>query len=214
MASMIITATDTDVGKTVVAAMLLLAVDGIYWKPIQSGRDGGTDTETVRRLTGFDDSHFRAERYVLSQPLSPHQAADIDGISIDTAELAPPADLPGGRPLLIEGAGGVLVPITRRLLQVELFRRWRAPAVICARTRLGTINHTLLTVAALRHHHVPIFGIIFVGDAMPDTERTIAEFAGARVLGRLPPLSRLDRDTLIGNFHAHFRPDDFSPLIG
>lgn len=206
---LIVTATDTDVGKTVFAAMLMLALEGVYWKPVQSGTLGGTDTETVRRLTGLADDRFRAEAYVLGQPLSPHRSAELDGVTIDVERLKTAPLTGDGRPLIVEGAGGVMVPLTRNLLLIDLLEHWQAPVVVCARTRLGTINHTLLTVEALRRRRIPILGIAFIGEPMPDSERTIGAFAGVRVLGRLPPLAALDRDTLLEAFHAHFRRADF-----
>jgi len=207
---LIITGTDTDVGKTVFAAMLTLALNGVYWKPVQAGTAGGTDTARVRALTGLDDSHVRPEAYVLGEPLSPHRAAELDGVTLDLARIATPPAVDNGRTLIVEGAGGVLVPLTRDTLFIDVFARWRAPVVICARTRLGTINHTLLTVEALRRRALPIAGIAFIGDPVPDTERTIADIANVPALGRLPHLPTLDRDTLIEAFHAHFRPADFA----
>jgi dethiobiotin synthetase len=164
-------------------------------------------------LTGLPDRHFRDERYRLSEPLSPHRAAELDQVEIDLGRLDPPGDASDGQTLIIEGAGGVLVPITRSLLQIDLFGRWRAPVIVCARTRLGTINHTLLTIEALHRRAVPLFGIVFIGEAMPDSERTIADFAArlapVLVLGRLPWLPVLDAPSLQQAFEQHFRKADF-----
>jgi dethiobiotin synthetase len=209
MRPLIVTATDTDVGKTVVSAMLTLALDAIYWKPIQAGTAGGTDRERVAALTGLTEDRFRREVHVLREPLSPHRAAELDGIEIDTRRLELPEDVPSDRWLIVEGAGGVLVPINRGMLQVELFARWRAPAVLCARTSLGTINHTLLSLEALKRRGIAVLGIIFVGEPMPDTERTIIEFGGTRSLGRLPILPRLDADALKAAFASSFDRRDF-----
>ena len=209
MKPFIVTATDTDVGKTVVSAMLTLALDGIYWKPIQAGTEGGTDQMRVAELTGLSESHFRPERYVLRNPLSPHRAAELDGVEISLSELSLPPDIPDDRRLIIEGAGGVLVPLNRGLLQIELFAHWQAPVILCARTMLGTINHTLLSLEALLERDIPVLGIIFVGDAMPDSERTIVEFGGVRKLGRLPFIEPLDRATLRAAFDEHFDRRDF-----
>ena len=209
MKPLIVTGTDTDVGKTVVSAMLTLALDGIYWKPIQAGTTEATDRQRVAALTGLAHDHFRPERYVLREPLSPHRAAELDGLEIEPEQLDLPADVPSGRWLIVEGAGGVLVPINRGTLQVELFARWRAPAVLCARTSLGTINHSLLSLEALRRYDVPVLGIVFVGEAMPDTERTIVEFGRTRSLGRLPILPRLDANALKAAFAAAFDRRNF-----
>jgi dethiobiotin synthetase len=209
MRPLIVTATDTDVGKTVVSAMLTLALDAIYWKPIQAGTTDGTDRQRVAALTDLPDDRFRPERYVLREPLSPHRAAELDGVEIDPRQLELPTDGPAGRWLITEGAGGVLVPINRRMLQVELFARWRAPVVLCARTTLGTINHTLLSLEALKRRDIDVLGVIFVGDAMPDTERTIVEFGDTKSLGRLPFLSQLNAGALKAAFAASFDRGDF-----
>ena len=213
MKTLIVTGSDTGIGKTVVCAMLTLALEGVYWKPIQSGTAGGTDTQRVQAMTGLPSSDFPAERYVLRAPLSPHRAAELDGIEIEPESL----DLPqtsGKRWLIVEGAGGVLVPINRQILQIALFSRWRAPVIVVARTALGTINHTLLTLEALKRRAIDVMGIIFVGDAMPDTERTIAEFGGMKSLGRLPILPVLNAEALREAFDAHFDRRDFESAYG
>ncbi len=203
----IITGTGTDVGKTVFAAMLTLALGYTYWKPTQSGTEGGTDTETVKRLTGLPAAHFLPEKYVLTQPLSPHRAAEIDGVEIDVAGLTPPAS---SLPLLIEGAGGLLVPLTRDTLFIDVFKRWQMPVILCAHTGLGTINHTLLSVEALKARGLPLHGIAFIGADNPDNIGIIREFSGAKVLGRLPHLDALNRQTLEKAFAENFRKEDFS----
>ena len=209
MRSLIVTGTDTGIGKTVVSAMLTLALDGIYWKPIQAGTAEGTDRQRVAALTGLGEDRFRPERYVLREPLSPHRAAELDGIEIRADNLDLPSDIPSGKPLIFEGAGGVLVPINRQLLQVELFARWDAPTVLCARTSLGTINHTLLSLEALKRRGIEVLGIVFVGDSMPDSERTIVEFGGTKSLGRLPFLPKLDAQALKDVFASSFDRRDF-----
>jgi dethiobiotin synthetase len=202
----LVSGTDTGIGKTTVAAMLLLALDALYWKPLQSGTQDGTDRERVQALTHLPADRLLPERYVLSQPLSPHRAAELDGVAIDPKSLAVPA---AERTLIIEGAGGLLVPITRQLLQIDLFTDWDLPVILCARTALGTINHTLLSIEALRRRRLRLHGVVFVGDDNPDNIRTIGEISGARVLGRLPRLEPLDRAALLGAFARGFRREDF-----
>ena len=202
----IVSGTDTGIGKTTVAAMLLLALDALYWKPLQSGTQDGTDRERVRALTHLPADRLLPERYVLSQPLSPHRAAELDGVAIDAKSLAVPA---AERTLIIEGAGGLMVPVTRQLLQIDLFAGWDLPVILCARTALGTINHTLLSIEALRSRRMRLHGMVFVGDDNPDNIRTIAEISGARVLGRLPRLESLDRAALLDAFARGFRREDF-----
>lgn len=209
MSALVVSGTDTGIGKTVVAAMLTLALDAVYWKPVQSGTADGTDTATVAALTGLGPERFILEKYVLTEPLSPHRAAELDGIEIDPHALALPASGPDGRLLLVEGAGGLMVPITRRTLLIDVLERWGAPVVLVARTALGTINHSLLSIEALRRRDIPIAGVVFVGEAMPDTERTICEYAEVARLGRLPPLPELNAAALQAAFAADFRPGDF-----
>lgn len=202
----IISGTDTGIGKTTVAAMLTLALQATYWKPIQSGTEDGTDTLTVKALTGLADNHFLPEAYVLTQPLSPHRAAEIDDVTIDIAQLARPVT---GTPLIIEGAGGLMVPVTRQLLQIDLFSTWDAPVILCARTGLGTINHTLLSIEALRSRKIPLHGVIFIGGDNPDNIRTIAEMSGTKVLGHMPHLPVVDRTSLMDVFAGYFQCEDF-----
>jgi dethiobiotin synthetase len=208
--AIVVAGTDTGVGKTVFASMLTLALDAAYWKPVQSGTDGETDTEAVRRLTGLPGDRFLPEAYRLSQPLSPHASADIDGVRLDASRLELPAH-PG--PLVVELAGGLLVPLRRDLLQIDVVGRWRAPVVLCARTALGTINHTLLSIEALRARAIPLLGVAFIGEARPDTESVIASLGRVRALGRLPRLEPLDASTLRAAFAAGFRREEFSAKV-
>ncbi|WP_024927606.1 MULTISPECIES: dethiobiotin synthase [unclassified Mesorhizobium] len=202
----VITGTDTGIGKTVFAAGLASLLNGAYWKPVQSGLDGETDTQTVARLAGLSPERIVPEAWRLVQPLSPHRAAELDGVSIDPDRLVLP-DVT--RSLIVEAAGGLMVPLTRNILFIDIFARWRAPVVLCARTTLGTINHTLLSIEALRRRDIPLLGVAFIGDPMPDTECTIAAIGKVRVLGRLPFLEALAPDTLLSAMTAHF---DMAPF--
>jgi dethiobiotin synthetase len=183
-------------------------LDGCYWKPVQAGLADGTDSDTVRRLSGLPDDRILPEAYRLETPASPHHAAAIDNVVIDPALLAPP---PCDRRLVIEGAGGLLVPLAGGLLFADIFAGWRFETVVVARTALGTINHSLLTIEALRARDIPILGIAFIGDPQEESERTIAAIGGVRRLGRLPRLDPLDAGTLAAAFAAAFSPEDFAP---
>ena len=207
--TIIVTGTDTGVGKTVFAAALTGALGARYWKPVQSGPDdeGGTDALRVARLAGIGRDRILPEAYKLTEPLSPHRAAELDGVTVDPARLALPA---GDGPLVVEGAGGVLVPITRGLLYADQFAAWAAPVVIVARTGLGTINHTLLSLEALRARCVPVLGVAFVGEANEDNEATIAAMGTVCRLGRLPILPELTAPALAAAFAAYFRVEDFA----
>jgi len=203
----IVSGTDTGIGKTIVAAMLTLALDALYWKPIQSGTDDGTDRQRVQALTLLGDDRLLPERYVLSRPLSPHRAAELDGIEIEPEALVLPSL---DRNLIVEGAGGLMVPITRRTLQIDVFAGWNAPVILCARTGLGTINHTLLSIEALHRRKMQLHGLIFIGKDNPDNIRTIAELSGGRILGLVPRLTRIDRAALLDVFSAGFKIEDFA----
>lgn len=205
--ALVVTGTDTGLGKTVVSAMLTLVLDGIYHKPVQAGLEEETDTEAVRRMASLPADRVVPEVWRLTTPCSPHRAAELDGVAIDPDALhLPQVD----RPLIVEGAGGLLVPLTRQVLYADVFARWGAPVVLCARTALGTINHTLLSVEAMRARGIPLLGIAFVGDEIADTERTIIDVTGARRLGRLPFLDPPDRRSLADAFAAHFQLADFA----
>ena len=207
--AIVVAGTDTDVGKTVFAAGLVAMLDGYYWKPVQAGLDGETDAEIVRRLSGLPAERVLLEVYRLTTAASPHLAAERDGVNIDLEGLANAPALAQDRAVVIEGAGGLLVPLTRSLLQIELFARWGAPVVLVASTRLGTINHSLLSIEALKRRRIPLLGIAFVGDENADSERTITEMGGVRHLGRLPILEPLEGTALRAAFAAGFSAADF-----
>ncbi|WP_026186832.1 dethiobiotin synthase [Ensifer sp. BR816] len=202
----VVTGTDTGIGKTVFAAALTDALAGCYWKPVQSGLDGETDSETVERLGRLEPCRILPEAYRLATPASPHLAARLDGVTILPDTLSPPRT---EAPLVIEGAGGLLVPLTERTVFADVFQGWRIPVVLCARTGLGTINHTLLSLEALRVRSIPVLGVAFIGDEQADTQRTIAELGGVRMLGRLPRLDPLTPDGLRQTFRECFELDQF-----
>jgi dethiobiotin synthetase len=202
----IVTGTDTDVGKTVFAAALAGALGASYWKPVQAGVEPHSDSASVLRLSGLAPASILPEAYRLATPCSPHRAAEIDGVAIDPDRLALPV-VDG--PLVVEGAGGVLVPLTRTLLFADQCARWGCPVVLVARTALGTINHSLLSIEALRQRGVLLLGIAFVGDEQADSEGTIGAFGGITRLGRLPLIDPLDADHLAAAFADAFDIEDF-----
>ncbi|WP_119255890.1 dethiobiotin synthase [Shinella zoogloeoides] len=201
-ARFVISGTDTGIGKTVFSAALAVALNGCYWKPVQSGLDGETDSETVARL-GVPRERILPEAYRLSAPASPHLSARLDGVSIMPSRLVPPQT---DGPLVIEGAGGLLVPLSGHLLFADIFSRWQLPVILCARTSLGTINHTLLSLEAMRSRGIPVFGVAFIGEENPETQRIIVEFGGVRSLGRLPVLVRVTAEALRRAFLDNFDP--------
>ncbi|MCK5373781.1 MAG: dethiobiotin synthase [Alphaproteobacteria bacterium] len=216
MNRIVITGTDTEIGKTTFSAALMLGLEkaGLkphYWKPIQSGITDGVDTRSVQRLSGLPDDRFMAERYIFSQSLSPHRAAELDGQSVDMKALCNLENIPAcdDGTLIIEGAGGLMVPLTRKNLQINLYKEWQIPVILCARTGLGTINHTLLSLEALWSRKIPVRGLVFIGEENPDNVETIAAFSKTEILGVMPKLDRLDPKTLVDIFATNFNIQDF-----
>lgn len=193
--SVFVTGTDTDVGKTVVAAVLTLGLGAYYWKPIQAGLAPTTDTSSVRAWTGLPEERFLPEVYRLQEPMSPHAAAKIDGVEIDLAHILR-THLPTDRPSVVEGAGGLMVPLNATALVVDLVERFAMPVVLVARTGLGTLNHTLLSVAELRRRSIPLLGVVLNGAEHESNRSAIEEYGAVRVLGRVPPLEVIDAGSL------------------
>ena len=196
----VVSGTDTDIGKTVFCAGLADMLGARYWKPVQAGIPG--DSETVAELAGVE---IVPEAYRLKMPASPHQAAADEGITIAPDSLVPPQG-----PVVIEGAGGLMVPLTAHTLFIDVFARWKLPLILCARTRLGTINHTLLSIEAIRSRDIPLHGIAFIGEANAESETIITAFGKARRLGRLPVVEPLTAAGLKAAFAANFAAQDFT----
>ncbi len=203
----VITGTDTGLGKTVFSAALAHALGATYWKPIQAGLDGETDSATVARLGELPPARVLPSVYGLKLAASPHIAAAAEGIDIRQRKLGLPK-LDG--PLVVEGAGGLMVPLSPRLLQIDLFAFWSLPVILCARTTLGTINHTLLSLEALRRRRVLVAGVAFIGEPDPEAEATIAMMGRVRRLGRLPILQPLTPKRLSSAFAAEFDAASFA----
>ena len=181
-----------------------------YWKPVQSGITEGTDTKTVQNLTGLPDERFLPENYVFTKPLSPHRAAELDNSKIEIDDLKKQDKIPKcNGTLIIEGAGGLMVPMTREKLQIDLYKDWQIPVVLCAHTKLGTINHTLLSIEALKSRNIPLKGLVFIGNDNPDNVETIAAFSKTDILGIMPRLEQLTRNNLMQAFATHFNAQDF-----
>ncbi|MBF2001623.1 MAG: dethiobiotin synthase [Synechococcales cyanobacterium M58_A2018_015] len=189
-----VTGTDTNVGKTVVSALFTLGLNAAYWKPVQSGLEPYSDTDYVRQVTGLDASHFLPERYRLTQPLSPHAAAAIDGVRIDLADFTLP-DTDKAH-LIVEGAGGLMVPLNERDLIIDLIKALDLPVCLVTRSTLGTINHTLLSLAQLRRANIPILGVMINGEKNPSNRDAIAHFGQVPILGELEPLPEVNPHTL------------------
>lgn len=194
--AVVVTGTDTGIGKTVFAAGLTVALGAQYWKPVQAGVDPASDTDVATTV----GARVLPEAYRLATPASPHLAARIDGITIDPERLTLP-QVDG--PLVVEGAGGVLVPLSDTLLYADIFAMWQAPVILCARTGLGTINHSLLSIEALRTRDVPVLGIVFIGEAHEENERIVPLIGKVRSLGRLPVLDTIAAESLADAMRDH-----------
>ena len=196
---LVVCGTDTDVGKTVVSALLVEGLGARYWKPVQSGLEGGGDSGRLQALLQLPAERLLPEAYRLRAPVSPHWAAAQEGIALDRARLALPAV---SGPLVVETAGGLLVPLRRDWLQIDQLAVWGLPVLLVARSGLGTLNHTLLSLEALRQRHIPVLGVLLNGPPHADNPRTLEQLGGAPVLGCLPPLPQINRQTLAAQWQA------------
>lgn len=187
-----ITGTDTDIGKTVAASWLMLHLNADYWKPVQSGLPA--DIDTAKELTELPDSRFHNETYRLSQPLSPHEAARRDNITIDLGDFKIPKT---NNPVVIEGAGGLMVPINDEHMVIDLIKTLSAPAILVCRSGLGTINHTLLSIEALKNRNIPVAGLIISGPKTPHNRQALEQFSGLPVIAELDHLDPLNKESLL-----------------
>lgn len=203
MTAYFVTGTDTGIGKTVFSAGLAGRLCAQYWKPIQSGLEGETDSVTVAQLSG---ANTLPEAYRLALPASPNISAAAEGRRIEVSTLT----LPKERPLVVEGVGGVMVPLNDKSLVLDLIVQWQLPVILCARTALGTINHSLLSLLALKARKLTVHGVVFIGAAEPNVEETIVRIGEVRHLGRLPFLPVLSAVTLQEAFDAAFPESAFN----
>jgi dethiobiotin synthetase len=189
-----VTGTDTDVGKTLVSAWLMTHLDADYWKPVQAGTEPETDSATVRRLAEISAERILPETYILPEAMAPHEAARRAGIRIDMAKLEPPAT---DRLLVVEGAGGTLVPLTDEAYVIDLASELHLPVLLVARSTLGTINHTLLSIEALRRRGLPLAGVVMSGPETPHNRAAIERYGQINVIAEIPWLPSVTRATLL-----------------
>jgi dethiobiotin synthetase len=189
-----VTGTDTNVGKTVVSAWLVAKLDACYWKPVQAGTRPETDSAIVRRLADVPAERILPEAYVLPESIAPHEAARRSGITIDMAKLVPPAC---GRPLVVEGAGGLMVPLTDDAYVIDLATELHLPIVLVSRSTLGTINHTLLSLEAIRRRGVPLAGVVINGPETPHNRAAIERYGQVEVIAEIPWLDAVTPSILM-----------------
>ena len=207
---LIVCGTDTDVGKTIVSALLVQGLNAIYWKPIQSGLDGGGDTGHIRNLLNLPRERWLDEAYKFHAPVSPHWAAEKEGVYIEPSKLKVPLVK---RTLVLETAGGLLVPLNRSLLQIDQLACWKLPVLLVARTGLGTLNHTLLSIEALRNRNIPLLGLILNGPEHADNPKTLSQIGDVEVIARLPPLKELNAEMLAKEWHKQSLDITFKRLL-
>ncbi len=201
MKNIFVTGIGTDVGKTVVSAILMEALQYDYWKPVQSGVFYGTDSITVRNLVPNHNLKVHPEAFVLKQALSPHAAAEQEGIEIDAENIALPQS---ERPLIIEGAGGVLVPLNRKFFIADMIRKFNCETVLVIQNYLGSTNHALLSIEALKVRNITIKGLVFNGAPHKMTEEIIEHFSGLKTLGRILPEKNVNPD-FVRRYAQQFR---------
>ena len=193
MPGFFITGTDTDVGKTLVSAWLLTQLEGTYWKPIQAGTLPTTDSATVQRLAKLPVSRVLPEAYLLPEPMAPHEAARRANIAMDMEKLRLP---PHDGLVVVEGAGGLMVPIADGAYMIDLADSLDLPIILVARSTLGTINHTLLSLEAIRRRGLPLAGVVISGPESPHNRAAIERFGQVEVIAEIPFLETVSRDTL------------------
>lgn len=188
MSGYFITGTDTEVGKTVVAAIIAKATQAAYWKPIQCGNLNLTDSDRVSHLV--PKAKIYPETYRFALAASPHAAAAAENMRVDLALLEGPG--PKESPVIVEGAGGVMVPLNAQHLMLDLMVKLALPVILVSRTYLGSINHTLLSIAALKSRGLAVTGVIFTGETNQTTEDAITCLSHVRILGRIPWTEHID----------------------
>ena len=190
---LIICGTDTDVGKTLISSFFVRGLQSFYWKPIQSGVETETDSQSILRFSEIKKEKILKEAYIFKKPVSPHWAAEIDEKKIDINLLKLPST---DGSLIVETAGGVMVPITRNFLQIDQIKRWDLPVIIVCRSSLGTLNHTLLTIEALKKRNIKILGLIVNGEKHLDNPKTLQEFSKLPIIAEFPRISNVDKNNL------------------
>lgn len=177
-----VTGIGTGVGKTIASAVITEALQADYWKPVQTGSTEDTDSETVKRLISNKTSKIHPESFCLLLPASPHAAAEAENVAIEIKDIVVPQT---DNALVIEGAGGLMVPFNYNELMIDLVKNLDAAVVLVVRNYLGNINHAILSAEALARRNIPVAGVIYSGEANPSSERAIESFCKYKVLGRI-----------------------------
>ncbi len=198
-----ITGTDTDIGKTVIASILVAGLKAAYWKPVQSGLEEMTDTEVVQSMSGLPAKHFFPDTYRLKTPLSPHASAALEGVTIELDRFILP-DADGFPNLIVEGAGGIMVPLNDRQYMLDLMKQLNLPVLLVTRSSLGTINHALLSLDMLRKSGLTVLGVVINGPLNPGNRDAIEHFGKVRVCAEIEPIDDLSPESLLDVFKNKF----------
>lgn len=188
-----VTGIGTEIGKTITSAILTEALEADYWKPIQAGDLENTDTEKVRSLISNKKSNFHEESYRLKHAMSPHAAAKREGVHINLKNIKMPKH---HNPLIIEGAGGLLVPLNDTDCVIDLTKQMDCEVILVSQNYLGSINHTLLSIEALKNRFIPIKGILFNGSENSETKEIILSKTGLKYLGSIPLLDEISKKSI------------------
>ncbi|MGZ3883152.1 MAG: dethiobiotin synthase [Bacteroidia bacterium] len=189
-----ITGIGTNVGKTVASAVLTEALRADYWKPVQTGSEAAKDADLVKALITNERSQFFKEAYLLEAPLSPHHAAKLENVTIDMSAIELPASQ---NTLIIEGAGGLLVPLNETNYIIELSEKFDTEIILVATDYLGCINHTLLSIDYLLSHHYKLAGLILNGNFDPETEAAILNYKPVPVIARIPHNDDINKEFIL-----------------
>jgi dethiobiotin synthase len=198
-----VTGTDTGIGKTLVSALLVAGMEAEYWKPIQCGLEGIPDREWVMQKTAIPQWMAYPETYRLKHPLSPHAAARLEGITINLASIAIPP-FSSSRPLIVEGAGGIMVPLNSHQYMLDLMKQLALPVLLVTSSRLGTINHTLLSLEILRLHGLEILGVVINGPRDGVNRDAIRGYGKVRILAEVEHMGEINLVTLRETFQREF----------
>ncbi len=189
----VIAGVGTEIGKTFISSILTESLEADYWKPIQSGSLDNTDSDTVKSLISNTKTHFHKEAYRLNEPLSPHAAAAIDGIEIQLDKFEIPKT---DNHLLVELAGGVMVPLNDDFTNLDLLKKLNLPVILVSKNYLGSINHTLLSIEVLKSRNIEIAGIIFNGVHTPTSENFILNYTKVKLLGQVQQEREITKETV------------------
>jgi dethiobiotin synthetase len=193
MRKIFVTGIGTDVGKTVVSSVLVEALKADYWKPVQTGSFFSTDTAKIQKWVKNKESNFHPEGYLLKQYMSPHAAAELEGITISLDAISLPET---SKTLIIEGAGGLMVPLNRKEFMIDMIAKFDAEVVLVVQNYLGSINHTLLSIEALKSRGAKILGVIFNGPPHQLSYDIILDHSKLKVLGRINKETDINQEVI------------------